>query len=96
MRGGWVYIMANRPFGSLYVGVTNNIARRAWEHRTGIGGEFTKRYRLGMLVYMEWHEEIVRAIQRETTIKHWPRRWKLNLIEAQNPLWEDLYNGLLA
>jgi putative endonuclease len=53
MRGGWVYIMANRPFGSLYVGVTNNIARRAWEHRTGIGGEFTKRYRLGMLVYME-------------------------------------------
>jgi putative endonuclease len=96
MRGGWVYIMANRPFGSLYVGVTNNIARRAWEHRTGIGGEFTKRYRLGMLVYMERHEEIVCAIQRETTIKHWPRRWKLNLIEAQNPLWEDLYNGLLA
>jgi putative endonuclease len=96
MRGGWVYIMANRPFGSLYVGVRNNIARRAWEHRTGIGGEFTERYRLGMLVYMEWHEEIVRAIQRETTIKHWPRRWKLNLIEAQNPLWEDLYSTLLA
>jgi putative endonuclease len=61
-----------------------------------MGGEFTKRYRLGMLVHMERHEEIVRAIQRETTIKHWPRRWKLNLIEAQNPLWEDLYNTLLA
>jgi putative endonuclease len=96
MRGGWVYIMANRPFGSLYVGVTNDIARRAWEHRTGVGGVFTKRYRLGMLVYTEWHEEIVRAIQRKTTIKHWPRRWKLNLIESQNPLWEDLYNTLLA
>ena len=96
MRGGWVYIMANRPFGTLYVGVTNDIARRSWEHRTGAGSGFTKRYRLGMLVYAEWHEDIVRAIQRETSIKRWPRLWKLNLIETQNPLWEDLYNSLLA
>ena len=96
MRGGWVYIMANHPFGSLYVGVTNNIARRAWEHRTGTGSGFTKRYRLGMLVYMEWHEEIVRAIQRETNIKRWPRQWKINLIETQNPRWDDLFDTLLA
>jgi putative endonuclease len=96
MRGGWVYIMANRPFGTLYVGVTNDIARRSWEHRTGAGGGFTKRYRVGMLVYAEWHEDIVQAIQRETSLKRWPRLWKLNLIETQNPLWEDLYNSLLA
>ena len=96
MRGGWVYIMANRPFGTLYIGVTNDIARRSCEHRTGAGAGFTKRYRLSMLVYAEWHEDIVRAIQRETSIKRWPRLWKLNLIETQNPLWEDLYNSLLA
>jgi putative endonuclease len=96
MRGGWVYIMANRPFGSLYVGVTNDICRRAWEHRFGVSDGFTKRYRLTMLVYTERHEEIVRAIQRETSIKHWPRRWKINLIEIQNPEWRDLYEILLA
>jgi putative endonuclease len=96
MRGGWVYIMANRPFGSLYVGVTNDIARRAWEHRFGAADGFTKRYRLTMLVYAEWHEDIPRAIQREKNIKHWPRRWKLNLIETQNPEWRDLYETLLV
>jgi len=96
MHGGWMYIMANHPFGSLYVGVTNDIARRAWEHRTGMGGKFTSRYRLGMLVYHEWHEEIVRDIQRETTIKHWLRRRKLNLIETQNPRWDDQFLKLLA
>jgi putative endonuclease len=96
MRGGWVYIMANRPFGSLYVGVTNDIVRRAWDHRTGKGGQFTRRYRLSMLVYMEWHEEIARAIQRETSIKRWPRQWKLNLIETQNSRWDDLFDTLLA
>jgi putative endonuclease len=96
MRGGWVYIIANRPFASLYVGVTNDIARRSWEHRHGICDGFTKRYRLTMLVYAEWHEDIVRAIQREKNIKHWPRMWKLNLIEAQNPEWKDLYDSLIA
>jgi putative endonuclease len=65
MRGGWVYVMANRPFGSLYVGVTNDIARRCWEHRQGLSEGFTKRYRLTMLVYVEWQEDIRGAIQRE-------------------------------
>ncbi len=88
--------MANRPFGSLYVGVTNNLARRSWEHRTGSGGGFTKRYRLSMLVYAEWHDEILTAIQRETSIKRWPRAWKLNLIESQNPIWHDLFETLLS
>ena len=96
MHGGWVYLMANRPFGSLYVGVTNDIARRSWEHRQGVAEGFTKRYRLMMLVYTEWHEDIRGAIQREKNIKHWPRMWKLNLIEAQNPTWQDLYDSLIA
>ena len=96
MRGGWVYIMANRPFGTLYVGVTNNIARRAWEHRTSAGGAFTSRYRVSMLVFAEWHEDITCAIHRETNIKHWPRQWKLNLIETQNPLWQDLFDTVLG
>jgi putative endonuclease len=94
MKGGWVYIMTNRPFGTLYVGVTIDIARRAWEHRQGTGSTFTSRYRLFRLVYMERHDEIMTAIQREKNIKHWPRAWKLNLIAAQNPLWEDLFNQL--
>jgi putative endonuclease len=94
MTGGWVYIMTNKKFGTLYVGVTNDIARRAWEHRQGVGSVFTTRYRLTRLVYMERHEEILTAIQRETRFKHWPRQWKLNLIEAANPRWEDLYQTL--
>jgi putative endonuclease len=96
MRGGWVYIMANQPFGSLYVGVTNDIARRSWEHRLGVCEGFTKRCHLTMLVYTEWHEDILSAIQREKNIKHWPRMWKLNLIEAQNPDWRNLYDSLIA
>jgi putative endonuclease len=96
MHGGWVHIMANRPFGSLYVGDTNDVCRRAREHRFGVSAGFTKRYRLTMLVYSERHEEIVVAIQRETNIEHWPRQWNINLIETQNPEWRDLYESLLA
>jgi putative endonuclease len=94
MKGGWVYIMTNRPNGTLYVGVTNDIARRAFEHRTGTGG-FTHRYRLHRLVYVERHEEIVPAIQREKNIKEWPRAWKIRLIRGLNPNWRDLYDDLM-
>ena len=94
MRGGWVYFMTNRIFGTLYTGVTNDIARRVWEHRRGQGSVFTARYRLNRLVYVERHDDIRAAIQREKTIKHWPRAWKLNLIEALNPEWNDLYETL--
>jgi putative endonuclease len=94
MMGGWVYIMTNRPFGTLYVGVTNDIARRAWEHRQGSDSAFTVRYRLNRLVFMERHEEIVSAIRREKGLKRWPRSWKLDLIEAGNPGWEDLFDRL--
>ena len=85
MRGGFVYIMTNRPNGTLYVGVTNDIARRAYEHRHGLISGFTKRYGLKRLVYAEPHESIVAAIQREKTMKHWPRAWKVRLILGANP-----------
>jgi putative endonuclease len=65
--------------------------RRAWEHREGILGGFTKRYGLKRLVFIERHEEIIRAIQREKNIKHWPRAWKIDLIVASNPGWDDLF-----
>jgi putative endonuclease len=94
MKGGWVYIMTNRPFGTLYLGVTNDIARRAWEHRQCSGPAFTARYALTRLVYMERHEDIVTAIQRETSLKRWPRSWKMDLIQTQSPGWEDLFGQL--
>ena len=90
MRGGWVYIMANRPDGTLYIGVTSNLARRVGEHKDGLIAGFTARYGLKLLVYVEHHEEIQRAIQRETSLKRWPRAWKLDLITKVNPGWEDL------
>ena len=94
MKGGWVYIMTNRPNGTLYVGVTADIARRAWQHREGLADGFTKRYGLKRLVYVEWHDEIKRAIQREKSIKRWPHAWKVNLILTHNPQWDDLYETL--
>ncbi len=90
MPGGWVYIMTNRPNGTLYVGVTADIARRYAEHRQSMVPSFTSRYSLTRLVYAERHADIVAAIQREKNIKHWPRAWKTRLIVAQNPEWRDL------
>jgi putative endonuclease len=94
MHGGWVYIMTNRRDGILYVGVTNNIARRAWEHREGLVEGFTKRYGLKMLIYAERHDDIATAIHREKILKHWPRAWKVRLIQVDNPNWDDLYSRL--
>jgi len=95
MQGAWVYILTNRPNGTLYVGVTSNIARRAWEHREGVAAGFTKRHGLKHLVYAERHETITAAIQREHTMKHWPRAWKTRLIVKDNPDWDDLYDRLI-
>ena len=94
MVGGWVYIMTNKPNGTLYVGVTSDLARHAWEHREGLADGFTKRYRLKRLVYAERHEDINLAIQREKLLKHWSRSWKVQLILRENPEWEDLYDQL--
>jgi putative endonuclease len=94
MKGGWVYIMTNKRDGVLYVGVTSDLPKRAWEHREGVVAGFTKRYGLKMLVYFEWHDEIALAIQREKNIKHWPRAWKIDLIRSVNPDWKDLFEAL--
>jgi putative endonuclease len=94
MRGGWVYIMTNRPNGTLYLGVTSDLARRVWEHREGVIEGFTKRYGLKGLVWYEPHDDIRTAIQREKNMKHWPRAWKVRLILDMNPEWRDLYDGL--
>jgi putative endonuclease len=94
MRGGWVYIMTNRPNGTLYTGVTNNLARRAFEHRQGLYEGFTKQYALKLLVWHERYEDIRDAIQREKNMKHWRRAWKVRLILDMNPEWRDLYDDL--
>ncbi len=95
MKGGWIYFLTNRPNGTLYVGVTNNLVRRIWEHKSGTIEGFSKKYYLKRLVYFEPHEEIQTAIQRETSIKRWPRVWKVNLITENNPEWNDLYEQIL-
>ncbi|MFZ3236956.1 MAG: GIY-YIG nuclease family protein [Stellaceae bacterium] len=92
--GAWVYIMTNRPNGTLYVGTTVDLARRAWEHREGVTDGFSKKYGLRRLVYAEWHDDILRAKQREMNIKHWRRAWKVQLIHRDNPFWKDLYDRL--
>ncbi len=87
-------MVTNKPNGILYVGVTSDIARRAWEHRSGAIDGFSKRYGLKQLVFAERHEDIRFAIQREKTIKHWSRAWKVRLVVATNPDWSDLYDSL--
>jgi putative endonuclease len=94
--GGWVYIMSNKLNGTLYVGVTSDLIRRVWDHREGAGSSFVRRYSLTRLVYFEHHEDIRTAIQRETSLKRWPRAWKVRLLAAQNPDWQDLYPALLG
>ena len=94
MRSPCVYIMASRRNGTLYVGVTSNIGRRAWEHRTGAIASFTKRYGCKLLVWMEAHERMEGAIAREKQIKSGSRKDKLPLIERDNPLWRDLFERL--
>ncbi len=91
MAGGWIYIVTNRPNGTLYTGVTSNIARRAYEHREGLVPGFTKQHDLRRLVFVEFHDHITDAIQRESNVKHWPRAWKIRLILEVNPGWADLY-----
>jgi putative endonuclease len=92
--GGWVYIMASKPRGTLYTGVTSDLPERVYEHREGLLPGFTKTYNVKMLVYCEEHGTIMDAIQREKNIKHWPRRWKIDLIEGVNPKWRDLWRDL--
>jgi putative endonuclease len=90
----WVYILASQPGGTLYVGVTNDLVRRIYEHREGLVKGFTKRYGVKRLVYYEGHDTALVAIQREKNIKHWPREWKIDLIVSMNREWRDLYDEI--
>ena len=94
MRGGWVYLMANRYRGTIYTGVTGDLNRRAWQHRQGRGSEFAARYGVTRLVHVEPFERIDGAIAREKAIKKWLRAWKIELIERDNPDWSDLFESL--
>ena len=94
MAGGYVYFMSNRRDGVLYVGITNDLVRRCYEHRQGSLGGFTKRHGLKRLIYFEVFDDIRLAIQREKAIKHWPRAWKVRLINGFNREWQDLSDTL--
>ena len=85
-----VYILASRRNGTLYVGVTSDLVKRVWEHKSDVVKGFTERYGVHVLVWFEQHDTMESAIAREKAIKEWKRRWKLGLIERQNPEWRDL------
>jgi putative endonuclease len=90
-RSYWVYILASRIGGTLYIGVTNDLVRRVYEHKIGLADGFTKKYGVHRLVYFEQYHDIEAAILREKRLKKWNRAWKIQLIEELNPNWDDLY-----
>jgi putative endonuclease len=95
MKHGYVYIMASQKNGTLYIGVTSDVARRVYEHKQGLIEGFTQKYHVKTLVYCETHDDIRDAITREKQLKKWKREWKINLIEKQNPEWKDLYETMI-
>jgi len=90
-----VYLLASKRNGTLYIGVTSDLVKRVWEHKNDIFEGFTKRYNVHNLVWYEIHENMESAIVREKRLKGWKRKWKLELIEKNNPEWKDLYNTIL-
>ena len=94
-RGGWVYIMADRYRGTLYVGVTADLAARIFQHRTGDGSAFCRRYGVDRLVWAERGDAIEDCIAHEKRLKKWQRAWKIELIERSNPDWVDLFDTLI-
>ena len=96
MRTYWVYVLASRAYGTLYIGVTNDLLGRVQYHRDRCGSKFTGRYRVDKLVHYEPIGDIETAIQREKSLKRYRRQWKINLIERSNPYWSDLFPSLLA
>ena len=96
MRGGWVYLLANRYRGTIYTGVTADLARRTWQHREGGGSRFAAHYGLTRLVHAEHYPTIDEAIAREKAVKKWHREWKIKLIEQDNPEWQDRYDQLIG
>ncbi len=93
-KAGFVYIMASQRNGTIYIGVTSNLAKRVWEHRNEITPGFTRKYRCHLLVWYEAHDSIEAARQRELQMKEWKRDWKLREIEGFSPEWDDLYERI--
>ena len=92
----YIYIMSNKPNGVLYVGVTNDLIRRVYEHRNHLVKGFTARYNLEMLVWFEQTDDVNSAIAREKQLKNWHRQWKIDLIAKQNPSWLDMYESIVG
>lgn len=90
----YVYILASQKNGTLYVGVTSNISQRIFDHKSNKAFKFTSKYKVQHLVFVEQYENILDAIEREKQLKRWHRQWKINLIEQQNPEWDDLFKAI--
>ena len=90
----YVYLLASRKDGAIYIGIANNLVRRVYEHRTKVIQGFTFKYNITRLVWFEIYEDPISAISREKDLKKWKRTWKIQLIEAQNPQWDDLYESI--
>ena len=92
--GGYIYIVTNKNNSTLYTGVTASLYSRIWQHKNGLGGVFSTKYKCSKLVYFEIIDSIEGAIRREKTIKGYPRQWKINLINKINPQWDDLFDDI--
>ncbi len=92
----YTYILASKPKGTLYIGMTNNLVRRLWEHKEELQSGFTKKYAVHRLVWYEEHATAENAIHREKRLKHWNRAWKIDLIEKANPDWSDLWDEIAS
>ena len=90
----YVYLLASEKNGTLYIGVTSNLKKRIWEHKNNAAEGFTKKYQVHILVHFEQTDNVISAIEREKQLKNWKRKWKIELIENNNPGWKDLYNEL--
>ncbi len=90
-----VYMLVSRPYGTLYIGVTSNLVKRVWEHKSDFVEGFTKKYGVHTLVWYELHETMEAAIRREKVLKKWNRNWKIRLIESFNPEWKELYETII-
>ncbi|MDP6687992.1 MAG: GIY-YIG nuclease family protein [Alphaproteobacteria bacterium] len=93
-KPGYVYLLSSQRGGTLYIGVTSNLAQRIWQHREGLVDGFTGKHGVNRLVYIEAFDDIEAAIAREKAMKKWRRRWKIDAIEGQNPEWRDLYGDI--
>ena len=90
----WVYILASQKHGTIYIGVTNDLVRRVYQHKNKLIKGFTSKYSVDRLVWFETYDDITVAIEREKELKKWRREWKINLIEQDNPNWDDLYDAI--